>query len=117
MSYLDFDLNSRFSIHISYFRAITFYVSAAYVLLTTSTEASLTYQVSQNCEVDLYYALSLAALAVLLDFFLQVTAFVALIVFDIRRAEDSRVDCFPCIRVRNVHAQNEEGIFSGSSCR
>lgn len=50
-----------------------------------------------------------AALAVLLDFFLQVTAFVALIIFDIRRAKDSRVDCFPCIRVRNVHAQNEEG--------
>ncbi|KAJ4829723.1 hypothetical protein Tsubulata_020732 [Turnera subulata] len=40
-----------------------------------------------------------AALAVLLDFLLQVTAFVALIVFDCRRAEDDRIDCFPCIKV------------------
>ncbi|KOM51724.1 hypothetical protein LR48_Vigan09g038300 [Vigna angularis] len=41
-----------------------------------------------------------AALAVLLDFLLQVTAFVALIVLDSLRAEDKRVDCFPCIKVR-----------------
>lgn len=39
-----------------------------------------------------------AALAVFLDFLLQITAFVALIVFDFLRAEDNRVDCFPCIR-------------------
>ncbi|KAM7513994.1 hypothetical protein LguiA_003577 [Lonicera macranthoides] len=39
-----------------------------------------------------------AALAVLLDFLLQITAFVALIVFDFLRAEDNRVDCFPCIK-------------------
>ncbi|KAH0929934.1 hypothetical protein HID58_015661 [Brassica napus] len=39
-----------------------------------------------------------AALAVLLDFILQVTAFVALIVFDFKRTEDKRVDCFPCIK-------------------
>ncbi|KAJ0969094.1 hypothetical protein J5N97_021971 [Dioscorea zingiberensis] len=40
-----------------------------------------------------------AALAVFLDFILQVTAFVALIIFDSRRAEDNRVDCFPCVKV------------------
>ncbi|KAK6946537.1 Protein patched/dispatched [Dillenia turbinata] len=40
-----------------------------------------------------------AALAVFLDFLLQVTAFVALIVFDFMRAEDDRIDCFPCIKV------------------
>ncbi|XP_077219940.1 uncharacterized protein LOC143854074 isoform X2 [Tasmannia lanceolata] len=40
-----------------------------------------------------------AALAVLLDFLLQVTAFVALIVFDFLRAEDHRIDCFPCIKI------------------
>ncbi|CAJ1973140.1 unnamed protein product [Sphenostylis stenocarpa] len=40
-----------------------------------------------------------AALAVLLDFLLQVTAFVALIVLDSLREEDKRVDCFPCIKV------------------
>ncbi|KAJ4962755.1 hypothetical protein NE237_022694 [Protea cynaroides] len=47
-----------------------------------------------------------AALAVLLDFLLQVTAFVALIVFDFLRAEDSRVDCFPCIKIPSA---NESG--------
>ncbi|CAA6655866.1 unnamed protein product [Spirodela intermedia] len=40
-----------------------------------------------------------AALAVLLDFLLQITAFVSLIIFDCLRAEDSRIDCFPCIKV------------------
>lgn len=40
-----------------------------------------------------------SALAVLLDFLLQVTAFVALIVFDFQRAEHHRVDCFPCMKV------------------
>lgn len=40
-----------------------------------------------------------AALAVFLDFLLQVTTFVALIIFDSRRAADNRVDCFPCVKV------------------
>ncbi|KAK9724452.1 hypothetical protein RND81_05G073000 [Saponaria officinalis] len=47
-----------------------------------------------------------AALAVLLDFLLQVTAFVALIVFDFRRAEDHRIDCIPCIKVSSVDDTN-----------
>ncbi|CAN6463965.1 unnamed protein product [Victoria cruziana] len=42
-----------------------------------------------------------AALAVLLDFVLQITAFTALIVLDFARAEDHRVDCFPCIRLHS----------------
>lgn len=50
-----------------------------------------------------------AALAVLLDFFLQVTAFVALIVFDFSRAEDNRVDCFPCIKIPTSSADPSEG--------
>ncbi|KAK4276452.1 hypothetical protein QN277_014600 [Acacia crassicarpa] len=51
-----------------------------------------------------------AALAVLLDFLLQVTAFVALIVLDFLRAEDRRVDCFPCIKVSSLHADTDKGI-------
>ncbi|KAE8057400.1 hypothetical protein FH972_014096 [Carpinus fangiana] len=51
-----------------------------------------------------------AALAVLLDFLLQVTAFVALIVFDFLRAEDKRVDCFPCKKVSSPHADSDKGI-------
>jgi Niemann-Pick C1 protein len=34
-----------------------------------------------------------------MDFILQVTAFVALIVFDFRRAQDGRIDCVPCARI------------------
>ncbi|PRQ25180.1 putative protein patched/dispatched [Rosa chinensis] len=54
-----------------------------------------------------------AALAVLLDFFLQVTAFVALIYFDFLRAEDGRVDCFPCIKVSSSFVESTEGIYHG----
>ncbi|WCJ44712.1 NPC intracellular cholesterol transporter 1 [Euphorbia peplus] len=51
-----------------------------------------------------------AALAVLLDFLLQVTAFVALIVFDFLRAEDKRVDCFPCLKNSSSYPDSEKGI-------
>ncbi|KAF9676396.1 hypothetical protein SADUNF_Sadunf09G0134200 [Salix dunnii] len=51
-----------------------------------------------------------AALAVLLDFLLQVTAFVALITFDCQRAEDNRIDCFPCIKVPSSPGGSNEGI-------
>ncbi|XP_074263841.1 uncharacterized protein LOC141586488 isoform X2 [Silene latifolia] len=47
-----------------------------------------------------------AALAVLLDFLLQVTAFVALIVFDFRRAEDHRIDCIPCVKTASLDDTN-----------
>jgi len=50
-----------------------------------------------------------AALAVLLDFLLQVTAFVSLMTFDFIRAEENRVDCFPCIRVRSLATELEHG--------
>ncbi|XP_074592588.1 uncharacterized protein LOC141848455 [Curcuma longa] len=48
-----------------------------------------------------------AALAVLLDFLLQVTTFVSLIIFDSLRAEDKRIDCFPCIKLRSSKATSE----------
>ncbi|KAI8028562.1 NPC intracellular cholesterol transporter 1 [Camellia lanceoleosa] len=51
-----------------------------------------------------------AALAVLLDFLLQVTAFVALIVFDILRAEENRVDCFPCLKVPSSSVESVEVV-------
>ncbi|XP_024162500.2 NPC intracellular cholesterol transporter 1 homolog 1b isoform X2 [Rosa chinensis] len=51
----------------------------------------------------------IAALAVLMDFFLQVTAFVALIYFDLLRAEDGRFDCFPCIKVSSSFVESTEG--------
>ncbi|KAJ6931710.1 NPC intracellular cholesterol transporter 1-like [Populus alba x Populus x berolinensis] len=51
-----------------------------------------------------------AALAVLLDFLLQVTAFVALIVFDFLRAEDKRVDCIPCMKISSSYADTPKGI-------
>ncbi|KAJ0024062.1 hypothetical protein Pint_09225 [Pistacia integerrima] len=51
-----------------------------------------------------------AALAVLLDFLLQVTAFVALIVFDFLRAEDKRIDCFPCLKISSSYPDSDKGI-------
>ncbi|XP_024370575.1 uncharacterized protein [Physcomitrium patens] len=38
-----------------------------------------------------------AAVAVLLDYLLQITAFVALLTLDFRRSESGRVDCIPCM--------------------
>ncbi|XP_057724182.1 uncharacterized protein LOC130940150 [Arachis stenosperma] len=52
----------------------------------------------------------IAALAVLLDFLLQITAFVALVTLDFLRAKDSRIDCFPCIKVNSSSAEESEGI-------
>lgn len=49
-----------------------------------------------------------AALAVFLDFLLQLSAFVALIVMDFKRAEDFRVDCFPCIKISSAAVENRE---------
>ncbi|KAI6700958.1 hypothetical protein NL676_015282, partial [Syzygium grande] len=48
-----------------------------------------------------------AALAILLDFLLQVTTFVALIVFDFTRAENNRVDCLPCMKINSPGASDE----------
>ncbi|KAK7258292.1 hypothetical protein RIF29_23865 [Crotalaria pallida] len=52
----------------------------------------------------------IAALAVLLDFLLQITAFVALVTLDFMRARDNRVDCFPCIKVNSSSEEQNEGI-------
>ncbi|XP_019088059.1 PREDICTED: Niemann-Pick C1 protein-like [Camelina sativa] len=50
-----------------------------------------------------------AALAIMLDFFLQITAFVALIIFDCKRSADNRIDCFPCIKVPLSSQESVEG--------
>uniref|UniRef100_A0A0D9W889 SSD domain-containing protein n=1 Tax=Leersia perrieri TaxID=77586 RepID=A0A0D9W889_9ORYZ len=50
-----------------------------------------------------------AALAVLLDFLLQVSAFVALIVLDFRRAQDGRIDCVPCVRAKSSAVASDGG--------
>ncbi|KAK8916264.1 hypothetical protein KSP39_PZI022767 [Platanthera zijinensis] len=49
-----------------------------------------------------------AALAVFLDFILQITAFVALIIFDFLRSDDNRVDCFPCIKLSSSNGSERE---------
>ncbi|MCO5604732.1 hypothetical protein L7F22_058902 [Adiantum nelumboides] len=40
-----------------------------------------------------------AAVAVFLDYLLQLTAFVALLTYDLKRTQANRVDCFPCFSV------------------
>ncbi|TKY57553.1 Niemann-Pick C1 protein [Spatholobus suberectus] len=52
----------------------------------------------------------IAALAVLLDFLLQITSFVALVTLDFERAKDNRIDCFPCIKLNLSSAEQNEGI-------
>ncbi|WOL10757.1 Niemann-Pick C1 protein-like [Canna indica] len=51
-----------------------------------------------------------AALAVLFDFILQVTAFVALIILDVLRTEDGRIDCLPCIKLRSSNLSSEGNV-------
>ncbi|KMZ68870.1 hypothetical protein ZOSMA_228G00020 [Zostera marina] len=47
-----------------------------------------------------------AALAVFLDFLLQMSAFLSLIVFDFLRTQDNRIDCFPFIKVQSSNPNN-----------
>lgn len=56
-----------------------------------------------------YISVYSVALAVLLDFLLQITAFVALIIFDSLREEDRRVDCFPCLKISATYADTDKG--------
>ncbi|KAH8549450.1 putative Niemann-pick type C-related protein 1 [Umbelopsis sp. PMI_123] len=51
-----------------------------------------------------------AALAVFIDFVLQVKCFVSCMVLDAHRAEAERVDCVPCIQVSSPEAEEMEGI-------
>lgn len=50
------------------------------------------------------------ALAVLLDFLLQITAFVSLIIFDSLREDARRVDCFPCLKTSAKRTDMDIGI-------
>ncbi|KAF9433735.1 hypothetical protein BGZ76_009040 [Entomortierella beljakovae] len=50
-----------------------------------------------------------AAMAVWVDFLLQVTAFISCIALDAQRAEEDRVDCVPCIQIQAPQAIETEG--------
>ncbi|KAF9170745.1 hypothetical protein BGX21_006734 [Mortierella sp. AD011] len=50
-----------------------------------------------------------AAMAVWVDFLLQVTAFVSCIALDAQRTEEDRVDCIPCIEIHAPQAIDTEG--------
>ncbi|KAF9580140.1 hypothetical protein BGW38_003335 [Lunasporangiospora selenospora] len=50
-----------------------------------------------------------AAMAVWVDFLLQVTAFVSCIALDAQRTEEDRIDCVPCIQVQAPQAVESEG--------
>ena len=43
-----------------------------------------------------------AATAVFVDFLLQITCFVACLTLDARRKQQRRLDCLPCLRIKNV---------------
>ncbi|KAF9428191.1 hypothetical protein BGZ94_003123 [Podila epigama] len=50
-----------------------------------------------------------AAMAVWVDFLLQVTAFISCIALDAQRAEEDRVDCVPCLQIRAPQGNETEG--------
>ncbi|CAO3570284.1 unnamed protein product [Mortierella alpina] len=50
-----------------------------------------------------------AAMAVWVDFLLQVTAFVSCIALDAQRAEEDRADCMPCLQIQAPQAIETEG--------
>ncbi|KAG8065782.1 hypothetical protein GUJ93_ZPchr0004g39891, partial [Zizania palustris] len=54
-----------------------------------------------------------AALAVLLDFVLQVSAFVALIVLDFRRTQDGMIDCVPCMKLKSSTVASDDHDHQG----
>ncbi|ORY07889.1 Niemann-pick C type protein [Basidiobolus meristosporus CBS 931.73] len=51
-----------------------------------------------------------AALAIWVDFVLQVTCFIAFMSLDAQRAEDNLVDCMPCLRLSAPQKSHEEGV-------
>ncbi|KAI8377569.1 patched family-domain-containing protein [Radiomyces spectabilis] len=50
-----------------------------------------------------------AAIAIFVDFLLQVTCFVSCMALDARRTQSNRIDCIPCIRIRAPEAIEKEG--------
>lgn len=48
-----------------------------------------------------------AAAAVFLDYLLQVTAFVALLTYDLKRTQANRIDCFPCFPCSTPNQHND----------
>ena len=51
-----------------------------------------------------------AAGAVLINALLQVTMFISLLSLNQKRVEDSRADCFPCVKVKNATPMSRNGI-------
>ena len=48
---------------------------------------------------------SLAAVAILLQYLLQMTAFVALLTLDFRRTEQASIDCLPCLTIERSDSE------------
>ncbi|KAG5049719.1 hypothetical protein JHK85_010822 [Glycine max] len=55
------------------------------------------------------------SLVVLLDFLLQITAFVALVTLEFMRAKDNRINCFPCVKLNPPSTEHNEGDRRGKS--
>jgi Niemann-Pick C1 protein len=51
---------------------------------------------------------SLAAVAILLQYLLQMTAFVALLTLDFRRTERASIDCLPCLTIERSDSENSQ---------
>ena len=51
---------------------------------------------------------SLSAVAILLQYLLQMTAFVALLTLDFRRTERASIDCLPCLTIERSDSENSQ---------
>jgi len=51
---------------------------------------------------------SYSAVAIFIDFLLQITVFVALLTLDVKRSESKRIDCIPCIKADTDDEKPEE---------
>eukprot|EP00752_Nemacystus_decipiens_P008590 g7670.t1 len=68
---------------------------------------------SQSALPAVQYFCLYASVSILFDFFLQMTAFVAVLTMDANRQKAGRVDCCCCFTSKKYLAQQEEGIRRG----
>lgn len=59
-------------------------------------------------EIELTSYCSFAAVAILLQYFLQMTAFVALLTLDFRRTERASIDCLPCLTIERSDSESSQ---------
>lgn len=85
--------------------------SFQFKVFTDFLSESLTFFLGLLIDITAVKAFSLyAGVAVLINFGLQVTAFVSLLTLDAKRSEKNRVDCLPCIKLKSYEPYSDSLI-------